>query len=126
ISDPGLVDAYAIGVAKCPTGYVGGCLTGTVKTEQKSFTSSSSYDSSAAFVPSGFALTGGGGYSWLESEDDGPGRLLVKLIPDVSGDFVAWDKDHVDATTTGMAAQAIGIAKMPTIPVPSGYNNYCS
>jgi hypothetical protein len=106
-SSPGTVRAYAIGVLRCPPGYVGGCLT-----SGSGFTSGNSPSGYSAFMfgPSGSfsALTSIGGRAVYS----GSGRMLTDMYPFLQttspffGSLVR-SKDHVVASTG--STYAIGL-----------------
>jgi hypothetical protein len=109
--DPGTVRAYAIGINRCPAGYVGGCLKSSVAFECL-FNHGGGYQSAlrSGVGPQHAMVSIGGEAYW-----NGNGRMLADLIPAVSATApniygLVRTKDHGVADGGATCADVLAIA----------------
>lgn len=118
VGDPGTVEAWAISIPRCPTGYVGGCLGVTVISFGISPVGpgyAGGFSGEPASNPPPFLLTTVGG----KDVYNGQGRMLTQLFPDTPlntfGEQGAWilSKDHQVGDTGHLVTYMLNLSKFP-------------
>jgi hypothetical protein len=110
VSAPGIVEAVAIGIHPCAAIYGGGCLNAQVFSSG-SVAVGTGYREITRNIGSPFATVSIGGISSY----NGPGRLLVNMIPNMStangvrGGSTITTKDHGAADTGNIEANLVGL-----------------
>lgn len=105
VSDPGRVVAAAIGIRRCPVGYVGGCLVATVSSHQIAPVSSG-YSAASFLPPAGTLAVSVGGHAFYQ----GAGRMISSLFL-VGNPGILVTKDHSVASSGVNVEYQISLSK---------------